>query len=73
MSELKRCPFCGNEKPYLFEFTGFFEIREYFVSCRFPSLFQEDTSEEGCGYFVGPYRTEKEAIKVWNEPYRGEE
>lgn len=51
MTEISRCPFCGNDKQHM----GSNDVGSFWVCC-----------EDGCGC-EGPYRpSEAEAIQAWN-------
>ena len=57
MTELKPCPFCGND-----EIDCCYEAEEdvyefYFCKCK------------ACGATAGFYQTEQEAIAAWNKRY----
>ena len=63
MSDLKKCPFCGNE-PTIRIFKGKDGWRDrYAVLCRY--------DDGGCGAESGLYHYEEEAIEAWNRriPY----
>ena len=59
MSELKPCPFCGNNEPTIRIFRGKNGWRDrYAVICRY--------DEGGCGAESGLYHYEIEAVEAWN-------
>lgn len=59
MTELKYCPFCGNEVVRLIKRYGVDGWRnKYYISC--------DYNDGGCGASSGWYHSPEEAVECWN-------
>lgn len=65
MSEIKQCPFCGNDSPTVRIYEGKNGWRNrYAVLCRY--------DEGGCGAESGLYHSREEAVEAWNTREKAE-